>query len=102
MARSSSSTPLVSMVLSTRDRPHFLQVALACYRHQTYPQRELIVIDDGDHFPADESMIEAAGGRLMRMPADTPLGTKLNQGIQEARGWLCQKMDDDDWYGRRF
>ena len=90
------------MVLTTRDRPHFLQVALACYQHQTYPQRELIVIDDGDQFPADALSVEAAGGRLIRMPADTPLGTKLNRGVEEARGWLCQKMDDDDWYGCRF
>ena len=90
------------MVLTTRDRPQFLQVALACFKHQTYPQRELIVIDDGDHFPVDESLIEAAGGRLVRMPPGTPLGTKLNRGVEEAQGWLCQKMDDDDWYGCRF
>src|SRR5215813_2206261 len=102
MAVSSSSTPLVSMVLTTRDRPQFLQVALACFRHQTYPRRELIVIDDGDRFPADMNMIEELGGRLIRMPAGTPLGTKLNRGIEGAHGWLCQKMDDDDWYGCRF
>src|SRR5262245_6508906 len=101
MAISSSSTPLVSMVLTTRDRPQFLQVALACFRHQTYPRRELIVIDDGDRFPADMSMIEELGGRLIRMPAGTPLGTKLNRGIEGAHGWLCQKIDDD-WYGCRF
>ena len=81
------------MVLTTRDRPGFLQVALACYQHQTYPLRELIVIDDGDQFPADESSVEAVGGRLIRVPPGTPLGTKLNLGLGEARGWLCQKMD---------
>ena len=36
------------------------------------------------------------------MPTDTPLGTKLNRGLEESQGWLCQKMDDDDWYGSRF
>jgi glycosyltransferase involved in cell wall biosynthesis len=102
MASSTSNTPLVSMVLTTRDRPRFLQVALACYQHQTYPLRELIVIDDGDQFPADESSVEAVGGQLIRMPTGTPLGTKLNRGIETAQGWLCQKMDDDDWYGPRF
>ena len=90
------------MVLTTRDRPQFLQVALACYQHQTYPQRELIVIDDGDQFPVDESSVEAVSGQLIRVPPGTPLGTKLNLGIEEAQGWLCQKMDDDDWYGSRF
>lgn len=90
------------MVLTTRDRPQFLQVALACYQHQTYSRRELIVIDDGDQFPADELSVEAVGGRLIRMPTGTPLGTKLNCGLEEAQGWLCQKMDDDDWYGSCF
>lgn len=94
--------PLVSVVLTTRDRPRFLPVALACYGHQSYPNRELIVVDDGERFPADEKLVEAAGGRLLRVPPGTPIGTKLNHGVREARGWLCQKMDDDDWYAPRF
>src|SRR5262249_17769531 len=32
----------------------------------------------------------------------TPLGTKLNRGLSEAHGLLCQKMDDDDWYAPEF
>jgi glycosyltransferase involved in cell wall biosynthesis len=94
--------PLISVVLTTRERPRFLSVALACYRHQTYPSRELIVVDDGEAYRADAREVEAAGGRLIRMPAGTALGTKLNRGIEEARGAWCQKMDDDDWYGPGF
>jgi len=94
--------PLVSVILTTRDRPRFLQIALACYQHQTYPERELIVVDDGDQAPASEAAISAVGGRLVRVPPGTPLGTKLNHGVREARGSLCQKMDDDDWYAPRF
>jgi glycosyltransferase involved in cell wall biosynthesis len=94
--------PLVSVVLTTRDRPRLLPVALACYRHQTCPNRELIVVDDGDRVPADEAAVEAAGGRLIRVPTGLPLGEKLNRGASQARGWLCQKMDDDDWYGPDF
>jgi glycosyltransferase involved in cell wall biosynthesis len=94
--------PAVSVVLTTRNRPRFLSVALACYRHQTYPRRELIVVDDGDEFPVDEAAVDAAGGRLVRVEPGTPLGTKLNRGVEAARGPLCQKMDDDDWYAPRF
>src|SRR5262245_36826549 len=95
-------TPLVSVVLATRERPRFLALALACYQHQTYQPRELIVVDDGDEFPADARAVKAVGGRLIRLPPGTPLGVKLNEGIQLARGVLCQKMDDDDWYGPTF
>jgi hypothetical protein len=94
--------PLVSVVLTTRDRPRFLPLALAGYRQQRYPHRELIVVDDGERFPADEAVVSAAGGRLLRMPPGTPLGSKLNAGIERARGYLIQKMDDDDWYGPEF
>jgi glycosyltransferase involved in cell wall biosynthesis len=91
--------PFVSLMLTTRDRPSFFPLALACYRHQTYANRELIVVDDGDRFPIDPDAVSAAGGRLIRTEPGTPLGTKLNLGAAAARGYLCLKMDDDDWYG---
>jgi glycosyltransferase involved in cell wall biosynthesis len=94
--------PLVSVIVCTRDRPRFLALALECYRRQTYPWRELIVVDNGTAFPADRETIAAAGGQLIPVPAETPLGAMLNQGISHARGWLCQKWDDDDWYAPEF
>jgi glycosyltransferase involved in cell wall biosynthesis len=94
--------PLVSVILPTRDRPRLLSIALACYKYQTYPNRELIVVDDGDRAPADGVAVEAAGGRLIRVEPGTPLGTKLNHGARAERGLFCQKMDDDDWYAPAF
>src|SRR4051812_45905269 len=91
--------PLVSVVLITRDRPLLFSVALRCYEHQTYEPRELIVVDDGLESPADRTAIEALGGRLITVAPGTPLGIKLNVGIEAARGRFCMKMDDDDWYG---
>jgi glycosyltransferase involved in cell wall biosynthesis len=90
------------MILTTRDRPRFLQIALRCYAHQTYPRRELVVVDDGARWPADPDAVARAGGRLIRVVPGTPLGMKLNRGIAESTGDLCQKMDDDDWYGPGF
>jgi ADP-heptose:LPS heptosyltransferase len=75
---------------------------LACYSQQTYPNRELIVVDDGDRFPVPERAVAEAGGQLVRVPTGTILGSKLNAGLTKARGPVCQKMDDDDWYGPRF
>jgi glycosyltransferase involved in cell wall biosynthesis len=94
--------PLISVVLTTRDRPRFLPIALECYRRQTYRNRELIVVDDGAEFPADPELVDAAGGRLIRMEPASMLGAKLNRGVMEARGCFCQKMDDDDWYAPNF
>jgi len=97
-----SPLPLVSIVLTTRDRPRFLPLALAGYRQQTYPNRELIVVDDGNQFPVAEADVTAVGGRLLRLEPGTPLGTKLNAGIEVTSGRFTQKMVDDDWYGPGF
>jgi glycosyltransferase involved in cell wall biosynthesis len=94
--------PLISVIMATRDRPRLLPIALTCYQHQTYPRRELIVVDDGEAFPADPAQVAAVGGRLIRVEPGTPLGTKLNQGLEVAEGRFCQKMDDDDWYAPQF
>lgn len=94
--------PLVSVVLTTRDRPRLLQIALRCYTHQTYPWKELVVVDDGSRWPVDPIAVADAGGRLIRVEPGTPLGTKLNRGISASKGALCQKMDDDDWYAPDF
>lgn len=94
--------PLVSVILTTRDRPGFLRFALTCYERQTYPNRELIVVDDGDRFPVDPDLVATVGGRVVRAPVGTPIGSKLNLGLDAARGVLCQKMDDDDWYGPAY
>jgi glycosyltransferase involved in cell wall biosynthesis len=94
--------PLVSVVLTTRDRPRFLATALRCYQQQTYPCRELIVVDDGTEAPADESAVAAVAGRLLRVEPGMILGDKLNAGFEQARGPLSHKMDDDDWYAPGF
>src|SRR5437016_5823403 len=98
----SGDLPLVSVILTTRDRPIFLPLALACYEHQTYPNRELIIVDDGEAYPVAEETVAAANGRVIRMTPGTPLGIKLNRGAREARGSLCMKMDDDDWYAPSY
>ena len=98
----SASTPLVSAVLVTRDRPEFLRVALRCFAEQTWPNRELVVVDDGDRFPADEAAVAAVGGRIVRLPTGVTLGEKLNAGAAAARGVFVQKWDDDDFYAATY
>ena len=97
-----SNQSLVSVILTTRDRPRLLAVTLECYRQQTYGARELLVLDDGTAFPADPEAVAAVGGRLIRVDPATPIGTKINLGAEQARGTLCQKLDDDDWYSPVF
>jgi glycosyltransferase involved in cell wall biosynthesis len=96
-----SPSRLVSCIMATRDRREFIPEALRCFSRQTYPESELIIIDDGRESVADlcEGMPRVRYIRLYK-PATT--GTKLNIGIERARGEIVQKLDDDDYYHPDF
>jgi glycosyltransferase involved in cell wall biosynthesis len=102
MISGTDSPPAVSVILTTRDRPRFLNRALDCFLHFDYPNRELILVDDGQLYPVDAAVVKAAGGKLVRTSPGTPIGEKLNCGLAAAEGGWCFKMDDDDWYGPGF
>ena len=88
--------PLVSMIVTTRDRPAFLPIALSCCQTQTYRNVEIIVVDDGVRTPADPDLVASLGARLIVAPPGESLGAKLNRGIEAASGSVCFKIDDDD------
>jgi glycosyltransferase involved in cell wall biosynthesis len=93
--------PPVSCVLVTRDRPAFVRQALYCFSSQDYPHKELIVVDDGER--AIEGLCAGLPNvRYIRLKSSTPTGTKLNLGIEAARGDILQKLDDDDFYAPGF
>ena len=94
-------TPLVSCVLVTRNRPQFVPQALRCFRRQTYPNRELIVVDDSDR-SQERLWTRSRKVRYIRIGSFTPSGTKLNIGVHAARGGIIQILDDDDYYGPEF
>jgi glycosyltransferase involved in cell wall biosynthesis len=93
--------PPVSCVLVTRDRSAFVPQALRCFASQDYPNKELIVVDDGEQ-PVEEACAGVPGVRYIRLRESTPTGTKLNLGIEAARGDILQKLDDDDFYAPGF
>src|SRR5215831_17693241 len=94
-------TPPVSCILVTRDRPAFFRQALRCFSAQDYPHKALIVVDDGTTAVGPQ----CAGlpdVKYIRLTSSAPTGTKLNIGIEAARGEIVQKLDDDDFYAPGF
>jgi glycosyltransferase involved in cell wall biosynthesis len=92
---------LISCVMATKDRPRFVRQALRCFHHQKHSHCELIVVDDGRR-PVGKLCQGANGVTYIRLSRPTPTGTKLNVGIEAARGMLIQKLDDDDYYNCEF
>ena len=89
-------TPLVSCIMPTRNRRRFVGQSIWYFLRQDYPQKELIVLDDGedsvaDLIPADEHI------RYVRIERSLTLGAKRNLGCELSRGALIAHWDDDDW-----
>ncbi len=88
--------PLVSCVMPTWNRRGFIPAAVDCWLRQTYANRELVVLDDGDEpvgdlLPRDER-IRYAFEKGRRVTGD-----KRNRVVELARGEIVCHFDDDDW-----
>lgn len=97
----STQGPRVSCVMVTADRAAIARRAVNCFLAQSWPNRELVVVDDGNEdytsllagIPADRLLYQ----RQPRTPEAT-LGRLRNRSLELARGALVAQWDDDDWY----
>jgi glycosyltransferase involved in cell wall biosynthesis len=90
--------PLVTCIMPTRDRPAYVRQSIRYFERQTYPERELIILDDGIQPLAGEIPIHPRI-RCVRSAPGQSVGAKRNQGCELARGTIIAHWDDDDWYG---
>ena len=88
--------PLVSCIMPTGDRRGFARLALRHFLDQDYPNKELIVVDDGS-----DPIVDLVAGlpevRYLRLANRLSLGAKRNLACREARGEIIAHWDDDDW-----
>ena len=93
--------PLVSCLMPTRGRPEFALRAVEYFNRQDWPERELLVLDDGDDTLGDTLARLAAANprvRYVRCQPDESIGAKRNRGCELARGQVVVQWDDDDWF----
>jgi O-antigen biosynthesis protein len=90
--------PLVSCIMPTRDRPDWVLQAITYFQRQDYPERELVIVDDGATDLSDR-MSAAPGIRYIRLPRPLSIGAKRNLACELANGPIIAHWDDDDWYG---
>lgn len=86
----------VSCIMPTRDRRSLAALAIAWFRHQDYPDKELVVLDDGD-IPIGDLVAGVPGVRYQRLDKPVLLGTKRNLACELATGDFIAHWDDDDW-----
>lgn len=88
--------PLVSCICVTRDRRSFLQTAIQSYLSQDWPEKELVVIDDGKE-PVKDLCAKVPGCNYVYLPEAEKIGTKRNLACERSRGSIIAHWDDDDW-----
>ena len=92
--------PLISCIMPTHNRRTFIGLALACFDAQTYPRKELVVVDDGTD-PVGDLLEGRPDVRYARLSSRMSLGAKRNLACEIAQGDLIAHWDDDDWYNPR-
>lgn len=99
-------TPLLSIVVTTHNRPVTLKRALDSVASQTEQDFEVLVVDDGstlEHAAATKALTEQYDSRftLIRRPAEGvrhgPAFAR-NEGVAAARGGYVTFLDDDDFW----
>lgn len=97
---------LVSVIIPTCKRPHFLARAVDSVLAQTYAHVEVVVVDDN----APDTSARAQTIDVMRQYHDNPRvvyvlndhpmggGPARNRGIEQANGSYITFLDDDDIY----
>ena len=102
-AAAARETPLVSVCISTFNRPHLLQQAIDSIEAQNYPNIELVLIDDASHDPKAlahlrelEPKFTARHWQLIRNEEELFVGAARNIAARHARGEYLLFMDDDN------
>jgi len=89
-------TPPASIVIPTRARPDYLEVALASIVPQADAVRaEVLVIDDAGDSQATRALVERLGARYEPHPGPLGLNVARNTGVTRSRSELVVFVDDD-------
>lgn len=87
-------TPLVTVVIPTRDRPEMVRRAVDSALAQTVPNIEVVVVDDASATPLDA--IADPRVRVIWRNRSGGLCAARNEGMELARGEWIVFLDDDD------
>jgi len=88
---------LVSCILPTKNRAAFIPQAIRSYQSQTYPHKELIIVDNGTDqtkslIPTDDPSIQ-----YFTIAGIQFTGDMRNACVNRAKGEVICHFDSDDW-----
>jgi glycosyltransferase involved in cell wall biosynthesis len=89
--------PLISCLMPTCDRREFIPQALACWQAQTYPNKELVIVDNGIDPIRDmvDGLPHVSYWHVGTEKLST--GEMRNRACSMATGTIFAHWDDDDY-----
>ncbi len=94
----SNATPLVSILVRTKDRPVLLQDALSSIAMQKYPNIEAVVVNDGGEDVTEivQQFQKLIPVRYFSFEQTAGRSAAANKGLALAKGKYINLLDDDD------
>ena len=92
----SSLSPLVSVVIPNHNYGTYLRTAIESVLAQTYPHREILVVDDGSTDDSEAVLREYDGRVRWFRQQQQGVSVARNHGVRESRGALVAFLDPDD------
>ena len=89
--------PLVSCIMPTANREKYIPYAIRYFLDQNYPNKELVIVDDGHTSVAPFIPEKDTISYFYSAPIGT-IGLKRNYACEKAKGEIIVNWDDDDWY----
>lgn len=83
--------------MPTRNRPHFIKLALDNFMKQEYLHKQLIIIDDSDE-SVETQIPKKQNIKYYHNKLTQSVGLKRNTACEKATGEIIIHLDDDDWY----
>ena len=88
--------PLVSVIITTYNRPDFLKIAIDSVVNQTYDNIEILVIDDGSEVNYAETICTYYKKCKYLHKNNGGISSARNFGVENANGEYIAFLDDDD------
>lgn len=89
--------PLVSVIIPTYNRDYIVEVAIRSVLEQSYPNLELILVDDGSKDKTPH-LVTKYPLKYVRLPKNFGPSFARNRGIIHAKGELIAFLDSDDYF----
>jgi glycosyltransferase involved in cell wall biosynthesis len=96
-------TTLVSIIIPCYNDAKFIEQAVESALNQTYPNKEIIIVDDGSNLET-KAVLQKLLPRVTKLISQENQGqsTARNEGIKESKGKYILVLDSDDYFEPSF